>query len=481
VRSSASSLVFEFESKFESLLDNPRDFCKRRFPTFHRALVLVTSWQYRVIACISVAWKFSADMVSMTVPGHECVPTFNLSAETRMSLIVAYSGSSLFTVIMCLLLTIGPWVYTGHIFSANAVRDDMQYGPCDIFAVSSFGYYRLLESQMRLSEEGDDGDAVDCSKQAPRESAWTARLLLVHVPRAYVLFWCVISGLDLLEMYAGTDTQGLGPCASPAQTLRYSWMQLWFIPGILCWSLPFIGVCVMLYGLSVGTSLVSYELLRWVDRFRCLKDARLNDLEEAALAERGGDGGGFIRKDAYERYFLLQRIVESSSKLWNVFLCVCLALTLVGGILFLAIICFSGAWLGGYSILAYVYLLLFISLFSLPIYLLSVANMPNSRFVQLFRWSIPPPASTATATAAADGDYHSGQRDRIPHPTKRGAGDYALIGGRDEWLHFLATAPIHWTVAGMPVTVEKLSAVLFSAALSVVLSTLPKIFAAARP
>lgn len=469
---SSPDLVVDFEDKFESLLDNPRDHVKRRFPTFHWSLAIVTSWRYRLLATAGVMWKVTADVIAMTAPGQECVSTSELSATTMMSLIVAYSGSCLLTIIQCLLLNLGTRVYSGSLFTS--VHDDMKYDsrPCDIFLPDTFGYYRLLESQLRLAEENEGAP--------PRESWWTT-FFLWHLPRGYVLIWCTISFLDLLDMYAGTHTQGIGPCASREQTLRYSWTQLWFIPGIICWTLPCIGVITLLYGLFIGTSLVSYELLRWVDRYRCLKDAR--DDEEGASGE-------FIRKDAYERYFLLHRIVEASSKLWNGFLCVCLSLTLIGGILFLSYIFYSGAWLGGYSALAYFYLLLFLSFFSLPIYLLATANLPNSRFIQLFTWSVPPPPPAAAYDHEKedDGDRISpahpwpSHRQRLDKsPVAGGRGDFGLIGGRSEWLRFLNSAPIYWVVAGVPVTAEKLSGVIFSALLSVVLSTLPKIFASARP
>ena len=108
----------------------------------------------------------------------------------------------------------------------------------------------------------------------------------------------------------------------------------------------------------------------------------------------------------------------------------------------------------------------------------------------MFVWSVPSslPASSASASASAfdSGDPEAANlltNDPIPAPAVAAVGagvggDYALIGGRREWLIFLRTAPITWDVAGAPITYEKLSAVVFSAALSVVVSVLPRIFQA---
>lgn len=130
----------------------------------------------------------------------------------------------------------------------------------------------------------------------------------------------------------------------------------------------------------------------------------------------------------------------------------------------------------------WLYLILYLLEFTLPILLIAQANAPHRFLADMFVWSVPSPGAGFAKDPEAAGLLADCPDDPIPAPASReaafGAGDYALIGGRREWLVFLQQAPCTWDVAGVPVTYEKLSAVVFSAALSVVVSVLPRIFQA---
>jgi hypothetical protein len=121
----------------------------------------------------------------------------------------------------------------------------------------------------------------------------------------------------------------------------------------------------------------------------------------------------------------------------------------------------------------------------------------------MFTWSIPQPVAYDTCRAEMDDAeeeaaallLESGRAggcgggvvgESIPPPPLLqkhrvlgllpGGGDYSLLGGRREWLAYVAQAPIYWVVAGVPITYEKLAGVVFSVALSTAVSLVPKVF-----
>jgi len=398
-----------------------------------------------------------------------------------------------------LLLNLAPLVYTGKFF--GSIKDDMNYGPVDMYNPNGFGYYRLLEGQLRLiSEEAvasghDQGDV-------PKED-WTTVFLLFRLPAAYFSVWGVVCFTYDLDLLAGTSINGgLSQCATYSQSLSLVAIFGFYIPALFSFTLTAISVGVILYGLRIGSIASSRHILDWMDRHRSLKDATLEDLpppRDPAVA-------ALIRKNAFESYFLAQRITSSSSRIWSTFLLLLFSLTGICAFTFLVVIYSTAAQTSSSYFTAYSYFweILFWCELALPLYLISQTNAPHTRLVQMFTWSIPQPVAYDTCRAEMDDAeeeaaalLESGRAggcgggvvgDSIPPPPPPplqkhrvlgllpGGGDYSLLGGRREWLAYVAQAPIYWVVAGVPITYEKLAGVVFSVALSTAVSLVPKVF-----
>ena len=450
-------------ARFETLLDDPRDQLRRRFPTFFKSLVFVTDWRYRAVAVTVFVW-----MVIVTA----LQPEFcSVEVEDKVqSLIFRLSGFA-FTFVQVLILVLIPFVYTG-VMRGGGVRSDMEYKPADI-SNCSFGFTRLLEAQFSLLAESGEANV-------PREG-WGATLICVYLPFGYFLLWVCILCFYTLDAFSDTNIMSTSFCLTKQQTMHYWAIHLGLIVDLLCWTLPVNGIIVALYGLHIGCRVCSMELFVWIERYRCIKDSTVEDLKASALS------ASTIRKDAYERYFLIHKIFSSSSRIWSAFLLVYLSLTLIGALMYLYFIIkyswFSSSARGAGFWYMWLFWVLFLLELTLPIILIAQANVPYHFLSEMFTFAMPSPIIASGDTNGEHGLLlapHEQQDDDDILPPRANAlfgyGDYGLIGGRREWLIFLQQAPIHWVVAGVPITYEKLSAILLSAGLSIAVSAAPKIF-----
>jgi hypothetical protein len=224
-----------------------------------------------------------------------------------------------FSFVQLALVHITPLVYTGKFF--GSISNEMRYPPVDIEKPSTIGYYRLLETQLRLVSEWGGEDKV------PRED-WCSRLVLWYIPVLYFLFWVVFSMIYNLDFLAGTHI--LSDCYRNGNLFAY--LQMFFIPGLICWTLPITAVLVSLYGLYIGSLLCTSSIYVWCARYRCLKNIGLDDPIVSDLPL------GILRKDAFENYFLIQKVTSVASSLWNLFLVIYFSLTSLAAIFTLALI-----------------------------------------------------------------------------------------------------------------------------------------------
>ena len=98
-----------------------------------------------------------------------------------------------------------------------------------------------------------------------------------------------------------------------------------------------------------------------------------------------------IRKDAFERYFLIRKLYYYSSALWNFFLIVFLGISLI------CFVCFTGVVYflvlnnpnDPLNIYAYLWQIYFLAECTLPIILIATANSSNRKILEMFLWSVP--------------------------------------------------------------------------------------------
>lgn len=144
----------------------------------------------------------------------------------------------------------------------------------------------------------------------------------------------------------------------------------------------------------------------------------------------------FIQRDAYERYLLIHHFVKQISDQWSLFLFCC-------------IFCSLGATALTYYFLykskqiiwQYIFALVLEALFVIyPVACLAYANKHVENILLNFKFSSPD--------------------------------DYQILGSRDKWTDFTTKSPLYWTIIGIPITKNVLTA--YASAAS---ATLPVIIA----
>ena len=310
---SGKSLVCDHVSRFETLMDDPRDELKRRFPTFFRALVIVTNWRYRLLCVVALVWE----VLATTLQPLFCSGFTETAAQNLLDKLAGFS----YGTVQVVFLLMAPLVYTGGLFNGGVRNDGAHYEPVDIANPCAYGFVRLLECQLRLLSEGKE------EASAPREG-WGARFFCRYLPIGYFMFWVMLMLFYSLDAFGGTNIMHSPFCATKQQTAVFFGIHLYLIVDTICWSLPAIGVVVALYGLHLGCAMCSAELFAWIARYRCLKDVGLDSLPAGAPSLQA------IRKDCYERYLLIHLIFASSSRIWSVFLVVYSTLSLIGGLMY---------------------------------------------------------------------------------------------------------------------------------------------------
>lgn len=135
----------------------------------------------------------------------------------------------------------------------------------------------------------------------------------------------------------------------------------------------------------------------------------------------------FIQRDAYERYLLINNFVKEISKQWSGFLFMGIFLSLAStGITYYFIIAAPNiVW-------QYWFALFIEALFIIyPVACLGYANKHVDNILRNFNSTSPD--------------------------------DYEILGSRDKWAAFTAESPLYWTILGVPVTKNVLTAYISAA------------------
>lgn len=184
-------------------------------------------------------------------------------------------------------------------------------------------------------------------------------------------------------------------------------------------------------------------------------------------------------------------MIRRSSQLWSVYLTVSLGLYTVCFLLYtgLTVITFNQPLLGGWLIP--MWQVFFMLQVCVVLFIVANANALNRNISDSFVFSVPLLGDSSLV-------QHQNGLDSIPFPSANSSnpeplpphththtgtavahahpeGDYTLIGGRREWLLFVHSAPIQWTISGVPITFDRLSAAVITGAVSLSLSLLSKI------
>ena len=471
-----AQLLRDSEFRFEVLIDEPKGLLRQNFPVFSRSLAFVTHPYTRVCVTFCVFWGLLYEFA--------IVPTyFNMSCGDSQGIvaIVQYYGSpSSFWLVNLACFHLVSLVYTGQIFGASV--GDVEKGFKKSESSARIGYLRLLEAKLRRASEYNSD-----SFEIPREGA-LGQLVTLYFPIAFFLVMLVVYVLVVHDTFSPVSQSIMLPayvyeCTSFKVLLGMTLVSLGHIPELIAYTFPFCGNVVALYGLQLGTTLCRRDVREWTERVKALKHLTEADLVRYSQQRPATRSRLEIRRDSFERYLLLHRIYQKSSRLWDVYLTTLLGFSLLCFTFYFAITildAYSKEHLFGTGF-AYLWETFFCCLIMAVLFLVSAANShPDVK--ELFTFAVP---FSAEETPPPDHPLGGGggtrEDDKISPP--RGAalyesssGDYPLLGGRKEWLLFTHSAPLHWTISGIPITAERLTATLFTGLLSVGVSAVGKLF-----
>ena len=256
-----------------------------------------------------------------------------------------------------------------------------------------------------------------------------------HAGAYYIIFFFVY----LVVMYTATvllsvmnmpcvfdahnDLPGAYSC--PAEYLYAAMMLFNIIPSVFSVVLC-MGMVVSITGLYYGSMVVHGLATSWVQRYSTLRKYRpLGDAGTDIFIDVGGENISVsdlearIQTDAYEHYLMLREYVAQLSSLWSG---IVLVLLVVGmGLVIFAFFCliiYSNSALRG--------TLAMFGLFFVVLTQLAIS---------CFAW----------ANSAVD-TIRRALRD------SSSSSDYAVLGGREEWIAYLEDSPAHWTIYGFAIT-----------------------------
>lgn len=465
-------LIRDSEFRFEVLIDEPKGLLRQNFPIFSRSLAFFIHPMTRVFVTFCVFWGLL--YVFVAVPMYynlNCVSIHGTVANVQY-----YGGPPSFWLVNLVCYHLVSLVYTGRLFGASV--GDVERGFKKAESSAKIGYLRLLEAKLkRASEFNSDSFAI------PREGLF-GRIVTLYFPVAFFLTMLVIYMIVVHDTFSPLNESIMLPayefdCASRKVLLDMTLASLGHIPELVAYTFPFCGNVVALYGLQLGTTLCRRDVGEWTERVKALKHLTEGDLVRYRQYRLNTRTRLEIRRDCFERYLLLHRLYRKSSKLWDVYLSSLLGLSTLSFIFYFVITildAYSKQHLFG-SGFSYLWESFFLTLVVSVLYLVSAANS-HPEVKELFTFAVP---FSADAELLLDSSVPGLGEDRIPAPAGSAVyesctGDYALLGGRKEWLMFTHSAPLYWTISGIPITMERLTATLFTGLLSVCVSAIGKLF-----
>lgn len=265
----------------------------------------------------------------------------------------------------------------------------------------------------------------------------------------------------------------------------FSYTRLLYVPAFAAIGISGSSCYVFVMILSL-TARTNYRLITtFMDRYICLQRLRAEDLTAYIIKYKIKVSGPeelaeIIRRDAYERYLLVNHLISETSVAWQFPIGALMISSLIITALLIAV-AFIGDILPAPLVL--VLIILSISGFLLPAAFINYSNTAVDVVKSRFQFCVPPHRNTSihllsslrereetgdateallgdplvSAEEAADANLklvRSNSSSQL-RPTSRA--DFELIGGRDEWLEFLKENPIYWTIFGFAITPQVLS------------------------
>lgn len=428
-------LVLDWSKTFHELIEAElsSSLLQKLYPTFFGALCITTHWSYRCAAVLTFGWF----VVAYFVEFENCMEGLSIDKNFTM----------LNVIIVCVLTTgntlANPLLFTGR---ANG-RIRLEH--VDEHDQSTMGVQRLLEAQLSCVKH------LGQEKTLPKEG-FTLRCLLLYLPRVIVAQCTVI--LILTSIYWTSIVPQIFKDWECQPSLTFLWSTAYLVVPFALACMSFFSCLVTMCGLAISCTVCQSMVTAWITRYEAAKY-----VHEGNLADRVSRFD--IRNDAYERYILINQFLVRSSQVWNTYLTIFLAATFLV-FLYSSLIVFISA----YSIVGLLQMEWQISAFLCfvtPLVLISKANAAAGSVHKMFQYSVPPHAN-------ADFPLESGISFAKQQSDLSG-GNFSIIGGRREWLDFIASAPLQWTILGVPITIERLTGFVLGTLFALVTATIPRL------
>lgn len=432
-------LVLDWSKTFHELLEGEAsNLLQKRYPTFFAALCITTDWRYRFVTVLTFFWFLAAYFIEF----FPCMQGLDVDKTFTML-------NSIIVVILTTTNTLAnPLLFTGKIHGRIRLEQVDQHDR------STNGVQRLLEAQLSCIKH------LGQEKTLPSEG-FALRCLLNYVPKVLIA-QCVVITI-LTSVYWSKIVPQIFSDWECRPSVAFLWSTAYLVIPMTLACISFFSCLVTMCGLYISCSVCRSMVTAWITRYEATKY-----VHEGNLLDRVSRFD--IRNDAYERYLLIHQFLTRSSQVWNTYLTIFLAATFLV-FLYSSLIVFISA----YSIVGLLQMEWQISAFMCfvtPLVLISKANAATQLVQKMFLYSVPPHANADLPMLESGLSFAKTQNDLS-------GGNFALIGGRREWLEFLASAPLQWTILGVPITFERLTGFVLGTLFALVTATIPRIISTA--
>jgi hypothetical protein len=350
--------------------------------------------------------------------------------------------------------------------------------PRDIMLSNHFhdNNYRSLLNQMliylkecesiRRSTSIYDLSATDYTSaffhpEANYESKWKYVIITIVYPLGVIILFVIYQNSEMSE-----------DCAefyiSTAASLTTFYFFIVTIPIVL----------LLMNTIFISSKVVSALISSWMNRYLPLQRMKMEDIKQyVSSADRARYHASHIaeacRRDAYERYLFLYYYIHQISTIFGPAVVTILSVTTA---LFLWFFYLAFLVTSYFYVTIISWIIISAAVFFFTMSCLTSANRTVDHIYQVFKYSLPL-RSVEITDDEEDGEQGETQTKPflLKHDITSSKGDYEVIGGRQEWLDYIESNPIYWTVYGFAITQRWIQSFAVAAITAVVATIIPTI------
>jgi hypothetical protein len=236
-------------------------------------------------------------------------------------------------------------------------------------------------------------------------------------------------------------------------------------------------VMLLINAIYISSKIVSALISSWMDRYLPFQRMKLEDIklyvrvtDVQPARYHASHIAEACRRDAYERYLFIYYYIHQVSTIFGPAVVTLLAVSaaLFVWYFFLAFVTSSALYL---TLIAWIIISAAVFFFTMSC--LTSANRTVDHIYQVFKYSLP--LRSVEITDDEEDIEHNDQTKSflLNSGIANSKGDYEVIGGRQEWLDYMESNPIYWTVYGFAITQRWIQSFAVAAITAVIAANIP--------